>query len=179
MDDGTELPEDVISVFSLFPDTGLDTLKNTAPDKTESKVQTPKQKRIFIALTLLLVIAVSAFLGYMLLNKNDNDEDLFQRSTESDSSETLLSFESVSTQPTQQDPVENPFADVDENENYAQYVLWAVEKEIASGMEEHKFYPDKGCTRGQLLTFLWRASGFPEPKSTESPFVDVQIDSSI
>ena len=174
MDDGTELPDDVIAVFSLSPNNESEISQDAVSIKSENKVQTTQQKRIFIGLILLLLIAVSAFLGHILLSKNDNDEDLLQGSTGSDISEVVLSSESESTQPT---PMENPFTDVDQSEKYAQYVLWAVEKGITSGMKAHKFYPNKGCTRGQLLTFLWRASGSPEPKSTESPFVDVQVDS--
>lgn len=66
------------------------------------------------------------------------------------------------------------FTDVDPDEYYADPVKWAVEKEIAQGTSETTFSPDETCTRGQVVTFLWRAAGQPEPKSAENPFTDVK-----
>ena len=67
----------------------------------------------------------------------------------------------------------NPFVDVKEGRFYYDPVLWAVEKGITSGMDATHFVPDGACTRGQVVTFLWRAEGCPEPEGTENPFVDV------
>ena len=55
-------------------------------------------------------------------------------------------------------------------------VLWAVnhEPQITNGTSANTFRPEATCTRGQAVTFLWRAMGCPEPKSTRSPFADVQ-----
>lgn len=68
------------------------------------------------------------------------------------------------------------FADVDPEQYYAQAVNWAVGKGITTGTTPSTFSPDSPCTRGQILTFLWRAAGSPEPQSTESPFDDVTPD---
>ena len=68
------------------------------------------------------------------------------------------------------------FVDVDQDHYYAQAVAWAVEKGITTGTTESTFSPNGICTRGQILTFLWRAAGSPEPESTESPFDDVTPD---
>ena len=68
---------------------------------------------------------------------------------------------------------ENPFADVKEGAYYYKAVLWAAEKGITTGTGETTFSPGSGCTRGQVVTFLWRAEGQPEPTNTENPFKDV------
>ena len=52
-------------------------------------------------------------------------------------------------------------------------MLWAVSKEITKGTSETSFSPDEDCTRGQIVTFLWRAAGCPEPTTTNMPFADV------
>ena len=52
---------------------------------------------------------------------------------------------------------ENPFSDVAQWAYYYDPVLWAYEKKIASGLSEDTFGPDEFCTRGQVVTFLYRA----------------------
>ncbi|MBQ6678135.1 MAG: leucine-rich repeat protein [Clostridia bacterium] len=68
------------------------------------------------------------------------------------------------------------FIDVDEGEYYAEPVAWAVEQGITSGTGKNTFSPNDGCTRGQVVTFLWRTAGSPEPKSKSNPFNDVKTD---
>ena len=68
----------------------------------------------------------------------------------------------------------NPFADVAEGQYYYKAVLWAVEQGITTGTSADKFSPNSGCTRGQVVTFLWRAEGKPEPASSTHPFTDVK-----
>jgi len=51
---------------------------------------------------------------------------------------------------------ENPFVDVEEGTYYYDAVLWAVENEITNGMSEDTFVPANGCTRGQIVTFIYR-----------------------
>jgi len=68
---------------------------------------------------------------------------------------------------------ENPFTDVKEGQYYYDAVLWAVEKGITTGLSATSFGPSSPCTRGQVVTFLWRALGKPAPKSMENPFDDV------
>ena len=48
-----------------------------------------------------------------------------------------------------------------------------MKKEITKGTSENTFSPGKSCTRAEMVTFLWRANGSPDPKSTKSPFSDV------
>lgn len=67
----------------------------------------------------------------------------------------------------------NPFTDVAEDAYYYDAVLWAVDKGITTGKTETTFVPNETCTTAHILTFLWRASGSPEP-TIENPFTDVK-----
>ena len=71
---------------------------------------------------------------------------------------------------------EQIFADVPVDAYYYEAVKWAAEKGITGGIGNGLFAPDLNCTRAQIVTFLWRAAGSPEPKSTVS-FADVSADS--
>ena len=64
------------------------------------------------------------------------------------------------------------FADVPANAYFADAVEWAVDKGITNGLSDTMFGPYASCTRAQIVTFLWRAAGSPEPK-TVSSFSDV------
>jgi len=52
---------------------------------------------------------------------------------------------------------DNPFTDVGESAYYYAPVLWAVEKGITAGTSPTEFSPDATCTRGQIVTFLYKA----------------------
>lgn len=67
----------------------------------------------------------------------------------------------------------SPFVDVNSGAFYETPVNWAVKQNITTGMDATHFAPDKDCTRGQIVTFLWRANGKPQPRNTANPFVDV------
>ena len=69
----------------------------------------------------------------------------------------------------------SPFADVATDAYYYDAVKWAVNKGITNGVSETLFGPDQACTRAQIVTFLWRAAGSPEPTSVSS-FADVAAD---
>ena len=68
----------------------------------------------------------------------------------------------------------NPFVDVAKGSYCYDAVLWAVDKGITKGIDKTHFAPNNDCTRGQIVTFLWRANGSPAPKTTKCPFVDVE-----
>ena len=68
----------------------------------------------------------------------------------------------------------NPFTDVKTNAYYYKAVLWAVEHEITSGTSATAFSPNRTCTRGQFVTFLWRYEGKPAPTRADNPFTDVK-----
>ena len=65
------------------------------------------------------------------------------------------------------------FSDVPAGEYYYNAVYWAVENGITDGTSATTFSPNASCTRAQMVTFLWRAAGSPEPESTVNPFTDV------
>ncbi len=69
---------------------------------------------------------------------------------------------------------ENPFTDVKMTDYFYKPVLWAKENSITSGKTATTFEPSSPCTRGQIVTFLWKAIGSPEPSTTENPFTDVK-----
>ena len=68
------------------------------------------------------------------------------------------------------------FADVSTDAYYYEAVKWAAKKGITGGTGDGTFNPNGSCTRAHIVTFLWRAAGSPEPKSTVS-FADVPADS--
>lgn len=72
------------------------------------------------------------------------------------------------------DPAAMPFSDVKKTDYFYDAVKWAYEKKITTGMSATQFGTALSCTRGQVVTFLYRAAGEPEPKSTENKFTDVK-----
>lgn len=74
----------------------------------------------------------------------------------------------------EEDPTKEGFADVPDGQWYTDAVNWAVENGITAGITPSLFMPKKACTRGEAVTFLWRAAGKPEPKTTVCPFSDVK-----
>lgn len=66
----------------------------------------------------------------------------------------------------------NPFTDVPAGAYYEDAVVWAVGRNITTGMSAAAFDPNGSCTRAQIVTFLWRAAGSPEPKTMKG-FDDV------
>ena len=66
----------------------------------------------------------------------------------------------------------HPFTDVPAGAYYEDAVVWAVGKNITTGMSATTFDPNGSCTRAQIVTFLWRAAGSPEPKTMKG-FDDV------
>ena len=67
-----------------------------------------------------------------------------------------------------------PFTDVAEGAYYADAVAWAIQNKVTSGVSATTFAPNASCTRGQMVTFLWKAAGSPEPKSLTTAFTDVK-----
>ena len=65
------------------------------------------------------------------------------------------------------------FTDVSSGSYYEEAVQWAAANGVTAGTDSARFSPDGICTRAQAATFLWRAAGSPEPKSSAMPFIDV------
>ena len=77
--------------------------------------------------------------------------------------------------PAPAEPVKSPFTDVSADSPYAGAIRWAAERGIAAGKTAATFDPSGACTRGQAVTFLWRAAGKPEV-SSGAAFSDVAVD---
>ena len=82
----------------------------------------------------------------------------------------VITFEKADTEGL---PVISTFTDVAADAWYADAVQWAVEHGITGGTSATTFSPDTSCTRAQMVTFLWRAAGSPEPIKSSTPFADV------
>ena len=68
---------------------------------------------------------------------------------------------------------ESPFTDVSPADACYDAVLWALDNGVTTGTSDTTFSPDQTCTRGQVVTFLWRAVGRPAPQTAVNPFRDV------
>ena len=66
------------------------------------------------------------------------------------------------------------FLDVPVDSFYYEPVVWALDSGVTTGATGTTFDPNGQCLRAQVVTFLWRAEGCPEPTSAENPFVDVE-----
>ena len=67
----------------------------------------------------------------------------------------------------------NFFYDVPNGAYFYEAVKWAVKNGITNGVGNDLFAPEQPCTRAQIVTFLWRAAGSPEPKNTAAGMTDV------
>lgn len=65
------------------------------------------------------------------------------------------------------------FIDVKASDFFYEPVKWAVNNKITNGTSSTTFSPYKNCNRAEIVTFLWRAAGSPEPTVTRNPFTDV------
>ena len=68
---------------------------------------------------------------------------------------------------------DNPFKDVKSSDYFYEPVLWALYNGVTTGTSATTFSPNSPCTRAQVVTFLWRSVGSPEPSVTTNPFKDV------
>ena len=67
-----------------------------------------------------------------------------------------------------------PFTDLQTDAYYMDAAAWAVENGITIGTSETTFSPNEGCTRAQVVTFLWRFQNKPAPKAPQTPFTDLK-----
>ena len=79
-------------------------------------------------------------------------------------------------EPSPAPPADNPFADVSASDYYYDAVLWAYENSVTKGTSDTAFSPAETCTRGQVVTFLWRSAGCPSAARSDNPFIDVPED---
>ena len=98
--------------------------------------------------------------------------DAVKFTTRRHSSATVTPTPTPEPEPTPDDSTS--FVDVPANAYFADAVKWAVDKGITNGLSDMMFGPYESCTRAQIVTFLWRAAGSPEPKAASS-FTDVPV----
>lgn len=115
------------------------------------------------------VAKLSAELGALMQTVTGNAQD----KKASTAAPATAKIQTTQTQVPAQTSGAVQFSDVDQDAYYYDAVQWAVKQGIASGTTETTFSPDKNATRGQTITFLWRASGSPAPKDQTNPFTDV------
>ena len=72
---------------------------------------------------------------------------------------------------------EHPFVDVEPSAYYRDGITWAYHRGITNGTDETHFAPEEFCTRAQVVTFLWRWAGSPEPNAFQHGFADVKAGS--
>jgi len=91
-----------------------------------------------------------------------------------------MSFSQLLAELKENEPMQQPtlgnFYDVPVGAYYYDAVKWAVDNGITSGISETQFGPENTCTRAQAVTFIWKAEGSPEPKSSQNSFTDVGND---
>lgn len=107
---------------------------------------------------------------YLWLKKG-NTYSVYRIADLLDSSTSKPTPEPESTPETIPAPATPVFTDVDDSEYFATPVAWAVEKGITSGTTSTTFSPEDECTNAQILTFIWRAYGKPEP-TIDNPFTN-------
>ena len=76
------------------------------------------------------------------------------------------------------DYVENPFTDVSKDSKFYSAIIWAVQNKVTNGTSATTFSPNKGCSRAEIVAFLYNAAGCPEVGAdVVNPFTDVSKDS--
>ena len=126
----------------------------------------------------IVTVTVKPDEGYVLnaLTITDRDGDEIDYKSKGDGKYTFTMPASSVTVKAVFAEEELAFTDVSADAYYADAVRWAVAEGITSGTTATTFAPNSGCTRGQVVTFLWRAAGEPEPSTAVNPFTDVSAD---
>lgn len=155
----------------------------TVPDKTEngSLSVTPKNAKRGSNVTITAtpdkgcevdeIVAKDAKGNKLTLKDNGNGTYTFTMPA------SKVTIEATFAEKQADEPVapEKLFADVSADDYYYEAVKWASENGVTGGIGENLFGANLPCTRAQIVTFLWRAAGSPEPKGM-SGFVDVSAD---
>ena len=149
------------------------------PDKTENGSVTVNPKNASKGSTVTITVTPGS--GYVLetisvTDKNGNDLKLTDKGGGKYTFTMPGSKVEVKVTFMEDNSVLNFFYDVPNDAYYYEAVKWAAENGITGGVGNSLFAPNQPCTRAQIVTFLWRAAGSPEPKNM-SNFSDVPADS--
>ena len=151
----------------------------TIPGKTENGSVTVSPKSASAGSTVTITVKPDS--GYVLetisvTDKNGNDLKLTDKGGGKYTFTMPASKVEVKATFMEDNSVLNFFYDVPNDAYYFEAVKWAAENGITGGVGNSLFAPNRPCTRAQIVTFLWRAAGSPEPKNM-SNFSDVPADS--
>ena len=87
-------------------------------------------------------------------------------------SQAMMFLWRIAGQPAPKTQAKSPFSDIKPSHPHYKAVLWAYQKGIAKGYANGTYGVDIPCTRGQIMTFIWRYAGQPNPRKNVSPFKD-------
>ena len=145
------------------------------PDKTENGTITVSPKNAAGGTTVTVTVKPND--GYVLetLTVTDKNGDELKLTDKGNGKYTFtMPGSKVEVKATfmEDNSVLNFFYDVPNDAFFYEAVKWAVKSGVTNGLTETMFGPYEPCTRAQIITFLWRAAGSPEPKTAVS-FADV------
>ena len=144
------------------------------PDKAENGSVSSDVKNASKGSTVTITVKPDAGFKLADLTVTDKDGNLLEITDKGDEKYTfVMPAGKVEVNATFAKETErSPFTDVSTDDYYYEAVKWAAEQGITSGIGNGLFSPDSPCTRAQIVTFLWRTAGSPEPKTLNS-FNDV------
>lgn len=160
------------------------TTYSVAVEKAENGKTTVSGSTVAVGATV--TITATPDKGYSLdgITATDNNGKTIKLTKVSDSKYTFVMpaakvtikpvFKAI---PAEEEAETAVFADVPADAYYYNAVLWAAQKGITEGVTATAFCPEMDCTRAQMVAFLWRAVGSPEPTVKECPFADVDLNS--
>ena len=174
---GTELVEYTFTYSRPYSGSSSDPTYSVTVDKTENGSVTVSPKSASKGDTVTVTVKPDS--GYVLetltvTDKNGNELTLKDKGNGKYTFTMPAGKVEVKATFMEDNSVLNFFYDVPNGAYFYEAVKWAVENGITDGVGDNLFAPGQPCTRAQIVTFLWRAAGSPEPK-TASSFTDVPV----
>ena len=162
---------------SYYSGSSSDPTYSVTVDKTENGSVTVSPKSASKGSTVTITVKPDS--GYVLetltvTDKNGNELKLTDKGNGKYTFTMPGSKVEVKATFMEDNSVLNFFYDVPNGAYFYEAVKWAVKDGITTGVGNDLFAPEQPCTRAQIVTFLWRAAGSPEPK-TASSFTDVPV----
>ena len=172
---GTELVEYTFTYSRPYSGSSSDPAYSVTVDKTENGSVTVSPKSASKGDTVTVTVKPDS--GYVLetltvTDKNGNELTLKDKGDGKYTFTMPAGKVEVKATFMEENSVLNFFYDVPNGAYFYEAVKWAVENGITTGVGNDLFAPEQSCTRAQIVTFLWRAAGSPEPKAASS-FTDV------
>ena len=174
---GTELVEYTFTYSRPYSGSSSDPTYSVTVDKTENGSVTVSPKSASKGDTVTVTVKPDS--GYVLetltvTDKNGNELTLKDKGDGKYTFTMPAGKVEVKATFMEDNSVLNFFYDVPNGAYFYEAVKWAVDKGVTNGLSDTMFGPYESCTRAQIVTFLWRAAGSPEPK-TASSFTDVPV----